>query len=369
MPVTVDSSKISKSRDPEERASLQNAALDSIWERSWMKSVISREETDRIVEALEEAAAGMRADSSRIVIVCDGIFHAMVRAMRDALAEERAREQLILTGDTLSAKDLSQVIRRISGRDVSLIVLAEGEESVSLLAAYTCIKKMIVERAGKKKSGRRITMILGDGADYLRKEAQDEGLELISLPDGVTSDCAAGTAAMILPILLAGKNAEDYMTGFRTMAADPWWDRDAADYGLDYREALKSAGSRPLREAVLFSQSELAGTASYIAALHRRIGAAAGPYRIPADVPDRGTDYETHLFTLEEAEDIVLPLFPGGNLEGSLNGEAKTASEKLFERMGGPRRIAVRTDSLEEEEFGRLMAYLQMSSEISAFDK
>lgn len=397
MPVMLDTAKVKRFQARERLREKGDSALDEMWGREWMNSLISTEEADQMVSGLSRMAEEIRERADRIVIVAEGPLYFMIDGALKALGSSRAADRIILMGSSLSAADYEKTLHHIRGKKTVMTAVAVEPESEVLLAAYVTVKKAIVDRAGGKNAGKDIVIAASPRAEYLRKEAADEGLTLIDIPKNILPEEAAGTAAMAFPLFLMGIDGKSYIEGFREMIADPWWDQDAPEYALDLSMAAASEDKgfgHGLIERVVYWQSELSGVCRWISSLHQKSGILsravfmpeAGGMLLQNERDPEGIlpsllsgktqkpetllwqqeyGYETHVFLENEDRDIMMPLFPGGDPGGSLNQMTRENAEEYFEQMSKARRAALKFDFMTPEEYGRLSAFLQMSALIT----
>ena len=364
MAINVDNTKV---KDDSVIAALKgagNSALDEMWNSTWVKDALGG--GDELVEEVHKMAEKIRYQSDLVFIVASGMTAAMINGALTALAAEKNRTEFLVIGDSLSAADFVQYINKAKNRKLSVMVISAGEDQLAERAAYVCVKKLLVDEYGEANALSRIHMVLTRDSGYFVEEASANGIEIISLPDGIEPACAADTAAMLLPIMTAGIDGDDYVKGFRDMLADTWWDADAMDYSLYLADHCTKNGKK---ENILTGQRELEGLADWLRLMHENIGIDARKAQI-ADGKKAGTkaDYTTLIdMTLEKA-DVVLPSFPGCNEDGSLNLLFK---EQIREFLAGEKPengcSRINTEELKPYDFARLMAFLQVSCGITSF--
>jgi len=364
MAINVDNTKV---KDDSVIAALKgvgNKALDEMWNSMWVKDALGG--GDELVEEVHKMAEKIRYQSDLVFVVASGMTAAMINGALTALVAEQSRTEFLIVGESLSAADFVQYINKAKNRKLSVMVISAGEDQLAERAAYVCAKKLLVDEYGEANALSRIHMVLNRDSGYFVEEASANGIEIISLPDGIEPACAADTAAMLLPIMTAGIDGEDYVKGFRDMLADTWWDADAMDYSLYLADHCSKNGKK---ENILTGQQELTGLADWLRLMHENIGidtrkiVISGGEKINSEA-----DYETVIEMTSEAADVVLPSFPGCNEDGSVNLLLKEQIQKFFDGEKFDKRCSrINTEELKPYDFARLMAFLQVSCGITSF--
>jgi hypothetical protein len=182
------------------------------------------------------------------------------------------------------------------------------------------------------------------------------------LADDYQAAYSANTMALLLPVMAAGIDGRAYMDGFREMIADTWWDADGDEFSLSLAASVKSGRKA---EDILIWQRELAAFGGFVAELHRRCGMDAVKVVMPGQhLALRDGAYRT-LFILEkEDRDVMLPAFPECGPEGSLNIMLQDAAKEYFNDSVGTK---IMLQELTPYDFGRFVAFVQISAGITAF--
>ena len=390
MAITADNSRAG---DPERLRSLRGvsgAALDSLWEQSWIKDTIGPDLDGRLRD-LDALAGELRYKCDEIVVVAEGACGRMIQGMLDALHDPEDRKNITVFGDTLSAGDYTDLLNRMENRNCGMIAVAGTGETAALNTAFAVVRNILRDRYGASGAVKRSIVIASPRSEYLLKEADAGSMRLLELADDIRPEYASDTAAMLVPLMAAGVSGEEYHQGFREMAGSTWWDADADRYSL----WLSLHGA----EDILCWQKELSGLSEWLSEVHRSAGidsqvlfmpgetrrrrAAAGAGLtgagtksvMPGD-PHAGRGLLTTQILMErEAADVMLPAFPGADPEGSLNAMlANQAAESLSPSLKDLMRSGscwdasqISMSEMTPYEYGQLTAFLQISAGITEY--
>lgn len=336
-------------------------ALDRLWEEPWVKAAMDK--SDRRREAfIQETAQRFRANSDIIVIVADGALAGLIDAAVSALPAEDGPKVRVF-GSTLSPLEYGEILTELQEADFSLIAVSEGEESVPLRGAYTCLKQLLLSKYGPEGAGGRIIAVAGKESRLLAMEAADNDYPAIPQPDGVSAAYAANTEGVLLPLAAGGAAIGRYLDGFYDMLASPFWDLDGADYGI--ARAAYSLRGRSVEEIQIWQkQLRSFGFWQELAAEQRQVKTV----RMPVEkILSSEENFRTTILIEEDEEDIMMPYFEGCNQDGSLNMLLKETAEREFaEEDQGPK-IKLSVEQMDAYALGQLLAFAQLSNGITEY--
>ncbi len=359
MSIIVENSKLNDSR--EVGSGNSGAALDQMWEMSWIKSSMLTGKNE-IADRADDIAGQLRAKSDTIVVVSGGVVRHLISAVIEGLKPADDRREIIVTGETISAADFAALAAKLGKGNFSLIAVANEDETPSQMAAYVFIRKLLSERYGTRGAASRTVIVASGKNRFIAEDGVNNGIEPIMLAEDAQAVYSGNTMALLLPIMAAGIDGHAYMDGFREMIADTWWDADGDEFSLSLAGAAKKGGKT---EEILIWQRELSAFGDFAAELHRRCGIETVKIMMPEQRQSlNGQAYRT-LFLLEkEARDVMLPVFPECGPEGSLNAMLQAAADDCFNESGGTK---IMLEEMTSYDFGRFVAFVQISAGITSF--
>lgn len=328
------------------------SALDDLWESSWVKSSISKEDR-RAAGPLQEIADGIAANSDIVVILAAGESGRLLRAVTEAAPQKEDRAEVIVFGDTFSADSYAALFDRLREQSFSLVAVSPGEESLQLRGAYACLKELLFKQFGKEQSGNRICVIAGKESRTFAEDAGENDWPLINYPQ-IDAAYGANTSAALLALALKGADLTEYLEGFYEMLASPAWDLHGADYALGRAAWLKEHKT----DSTLIWHKQLTAVGAWRQNL---IFMPEEEYKLQEE------SFETVISVEREEEDIMMPFFEGCNEDGSLNLLLASEMERQFGGQGAGPKVRISAEDLSAYSLGQLFAFIQLSAGITEY--
>lgn len=333
-------------------------ALDCLWESHWLRSSITKNDR-KLADVCRELADEITRQSDVALFLCSGAEADLIKAFGSALETREGGAEVLVFGDTFSTAEYEKLLNYLETRDFSLIAVTKGEESLSLRAAYACLKKILISRYGMDRAAERLYAICGKESIQIAKDAAENDYPLINYPAEDTAECGGNTLLALLPLAVKGWDVSEYLDGFYEMLASPIWDLD----GCDYAAAKAAAAKKGICAQLLIWQSRIEAFGRW------STGGSFDVRRMPADerwLAD--TFFESHILIEEDDADLMMPYFEGCSTEGSLNSLLGETCEKYFHRENGENPgVKLSMKSLDSYNLGQLTAYVQLSEQISEY--
>lgn len=185
----------------------------------------------------EALAAEIRRKADAFVLIGVGGSNNAARAVIRALAPAGGT-QVLYAGNTLSAHEINDTLRRLEGRAVYLDCVAKNFETLEPGAAFRVLRGYLERRYGKTEAARRI-LCTGTPGSRLEELCARQGYAFLPFPPNIGGRYTALSYVHLLPMAVAGID-------IRALA------RGAAD--MQRRLAREAAGKNlALRYAVLRS--------------------------------------------------------------------------------------------------------------------
>lgn len=173
-----------------------------------------REENAYIARILEMAEAVRRQADVFLVIGIGGSYIGSRAAIEMLPAEGPA---VLYAGYQLSSLHLVQVMRALQGKDVFVNVISKSGATLEPSLVFRIVWPHLVEWYGAAEAARRVLVTTGSRGP-LRKQAEQTGFPVFSLPEEIGGRYSVLTAVGLLPMAVAGIDIHAVMQGARDAA-------------------------------------------------------------------------------------------------------------------------------------------------------
>ena len=305
---------------------------------------------------IKQAAAKIREDSE--VLVCIGIGGSYLghRALIEAL-RPRGGVEIIYAGNSLSQRELSYALEELGERDFSVNVISKSGTTLEPALAFSAFRQKLIEKYGEEGAAQRIYATTDAKKGRLHDEAEANGYTRFVVPDNVGGRYSVLTAVGLLPLAVAGVDVDQLLLGAKEMAEN----NDVAVKYAWMRNDLMRRGY----DTEVFASFE-PSTMYFNEWLKQLFGESEGKNRqgvFPASVI-----YSTDLHSLGQFlqdgrrnlwETIVD--FPTDETNAKVVEAVKRAHT-----AGGLPVLSINVPSFDENGFGQLIYFFEMSCAISA---
>jgi len=154
-------------------------------------------------ERIKLAAEKIRNDSEILLVIGIGGSYLGARAAIEALKGD-GKVEILFVGNDLSSKHMSEVLKKIEGKKVSINVISKSGTTTEPALAFRILRE---------KAEGRIYATTDKEKGVLKKLAIEKGYETFIIPDDVGGRYSVLTAVGLLPIAVAGINIDELMRG------------------------------------------------------------------------------------------------------------------------------------------------------------
>lgn len=304
----------------------------------------------------KQAAAKIREDSE--VLVCIGIGGSYLghRALIEAL-RPRGGVEIIYAGNSLSRRELSYALEELGDRDFSVNVISKSGTTLEPALAFNAFRQKLIEKYGEEEAAKRIYATTDAKKGRLHDEAEANGYTRFVVPDNVGGRYSVLTVVGLLPLVVAGVDVDQLLLGAKEMAEN----NDAAVKYAWMRNDLMRRGY----DTEVFASFE-PSTMYFNEWLKQLFGESEGKNRqgvFPASVI-----YSTDLHSLGQfMQDGRRNLW-----ETIIDFPTDETNAKVVEAVkrahtaGGLPVLSINVPSFDENGFGQLIYFFEMSCAISA---
>lgn len=182
----------------------------------WPKNY-DKEEYQRI----KVAAKRIRDNSDVFVVIGIGGSYLGARAaieflnssFNNQLSGVKGNPQVVFAGNSISGTYLYELIEMIGNRDFSVNIISKSGTTTEPAIALRVFKEKLIEKYGEKEAYQRIYATTDAKRGALKIEAEANGYETFTIPDGIGGRFTVLTAVGLLPIAVAGNDIDQLMQG------------------------------------------------------------------------------------------------------------------------------------------------------------
>lgn len=169
------------------------------------------------LERVKETAAKIQSESE--VLVCIGIGGSYLghRAIIEALRPKGGIE-IVYAGNSLSRRELDYALEQVGEKDFSVNVISKSGTTLEPAIAFEKFKKKLVEKYGEAEAYQRIYATTDAASGTLHDEAVQNGYTRFVVPDNVGGRYSVLTSVGLLPLAVAGVDVDELISGAAEMA-------------------------------------------------------------------------------------------------------------------------------------------------------
>ena len=171
---------------------------------------------------IKQCAEKIKKDSDVLVVIGIGGSYLGAKAAIDMLSnnfynllskEERRTPQILFAGNSISGSYLSQLLKLVEKKDVSINVISKSGTTTEPAVAFRVFKELLEKKYGKEGAKSRIYATTDKNRGALKDLADSEGYETFVVPDDVGGRFSVLTAVGLLPIAVCGADIDQIMKG------------------------------------------------------------------------------------------------------------------------------------------------------------
>lgn len=177
-----------------------------------------KEEFSRIKKAADQ----IKENSDVLLVVGIGGSYLGARAAIEFLSHsfynmlpkgKRKTPEIYFVGNNISSKYIKDLQDVLEGKDFSVNIISKSGTTTEPAIAFRVLKKMLIEKYGKKEASKRIYATTDKEKGALKNLANEEGYESFVVPDDIGGRFSVLTAVGLLPIAVSGADIEKLMEG------------------------------------------------------------------------------------------------------------------------------------------------------------
>ncbi|HPE87590.1 MAG: glucose-6-phosphate isomerase [Bacteroidales bacterium] len=180
--------------------------------------------SDSEIDAIENAAAELRAISQIVVVVGIGGSYlgarAVIETQKHAFSpwlSPAASPEIIYAGHQLSQDYMADLLDVLEKSAWSVIVISKSGTTTEPALAFRILKNQLEKQYGKRGAAKRIVAITDEKRGALKQLATQEGYPTFVVPDDVGGRYSVLSPVGLLPIAVAGIPVREMLKGAAVM--------------------------------------------------------------------------------------------------------------------------------------------------------
>jgi len=169
------------------------------------------------LERIASVAKRIRDTSEVLVVIGIGGSNQGARAVIDALGNKSSCE-IVWAGNTLSSFEYEKILQHIQGKTFSIDVIAKNFETLEPGVAFRIFRKILEDKYGD--NAKDYIYVTGTIGSYFNELATKEGYTFLTFPTDIGGRYSIFSDVGLLPISVAGLDAEKLVEGFETQAKE-----------------------------------------------------------------------------------------------------------------------------------------------------
>lgn len=161
---------------------------------------------------IKEAAQKIQEESEYLVCIGIGGSYLGHRALIEALGV-KSEVKVVYAGNSLSRRELDKVLAEVGDADFSVNVISKSGTTLEPAIAFSEFKKKLIEKYGEEEAYQRIYATTDKKQGALHDEAVAAGYERFIVPDDIGGRYSVLTAVGLLPLAVAGIDIDKLLEG------------------------------------------------------------------------------------------------------------------------------------------------------------
>lgn len=328
-----------------------------------------------LLARIKKTADEIAEKCTYFVVIGIGGSYLGANAVIEALGGKSERPKVDFSGYDMSGSQLAKVIERMQEEDTCICAISKSGNTLETILAYSILKDEMIKKYGSNAKD-RIYILAGPGEGTLRKEAEEEGLELFDVPEDIGGRYSVLSVVGLLPIAVAGLDTSALLAGARSISDD----RKCADYACT-RVALQKLGKS--MEIFSYFDVRLRSFGDWLQQLFAESEGKAGQGAYPTSLSfprdlhsvgqflQQGSQvfFEMMILFDKPPADFTIPESAGSAYAGkTLAGIKRCFEEGVLKAHSGGEIpiIVIKSERLDEFNLGKLIYFFEMSAAISA---
>ena len=160
---------------------------------------------------IKEAARKITEEAEYLVCIGIGGSYLGHRAIIEALAP-KSEVKIIYAGNSLSKRELDKALNEVGDHDFSVLVISKSGTTLEPKIAFEAFKQKLVEKYGEQ-AAQRIYATTDANKGDLHDEATANGYTRFVVPDNIGGRYSVLTAVGLLPLAAAGVDIDKLLEG------------------------------------------------------------------------------------------------------------------------------------------------------------
>ena len=161
---------------------------------------------------VKEAAKKIQEESEYLVCIGIGGSYLGHRAIIEAL-HPHSETKIIYAGNSLSKRELDRALKKVGDHDFSVNVISKSGTTLEPAIAFSAFKTKLFKKYGEEEAISRIYATTDRRQGALHDEAVASGYTMFVVPDNIGGRYSVLSAVGLLPMAVAGVNVDKLLEG------------------------------------------------------------------------------------------------------------------------------------------------------------
>ena len=170
--------------------------------------------SDEWLSRYESLAREVQAQADVLVVIGIGGSNQAARAVTDAI-EEKGGVRLVWAGNSISAYEISEVLRQIRGKRVCINVIAKNFETLEPGIGFRALRALLKEQYGEEY--RQRVICTGTEGSSLHALCEKHGYRFLPFPRDIGGRFTALSPVGLFPLAAAGMDIRALVRGAQAM--------------------------------------------------------------------------------------------------------------------------------------------------------
>lgn len=173
----------------------------------WLNIFSDKDEIERIIKT----AAEIRQNSDALIVLGTGGSFLGASFVIDML--KKTDIEIIFLGHSLDAKELTNAIKLIRTKDVTINIISKSGTTLETTVATETLLNEMQKKYGKDEYAKRVICTTNIHGGLIKKLADENGFRMFAVPDDIGGRYSVLTPVGLLPIQTAGIDITKLLAG------------------------------------------------------------------------------------------------------------------------------------------------------------
>lgn len=195
---------------------------------NWPKNI-----SEEYLANIEEASKLIQDRYEQMIVIGIGGSYLGTYALLDALGGHiNGYPDIAFAGQNLCGEYQKSVADKIDQKNTCICVISKSGTTMETSIAYSIFKDKLIQKYGMEEACKRIIIITDANSGFLRDEANKMSCMSFPIPNNIGGRYSVLTAVGLFPLAVAGYNIRKLIAGAREICNEDYWINGGINYSL-----------------------------------------------------------------------------------------------------------------------------------------